>query len=903
MKNIFTISLALFFSTLIFAQPAKTIQTSTKIGHAAKETGRPQIKGVSPATAIFMLKLRDEAFIQKIAESEALRKHAGIKQINGTFYVNAFIIASDQTDFDKYGVISENTSAKVKTGLIPIDQLFSFAVDEKVQYIQMGNKAELKLDAALAATWVTEAHQGVGGLSQAYSGEGVVVGIIDGGFDYTHPTFYDSTYTNYRIKRIWDQTASSGTPPPGFAYGRELVNESDILAAQTDLIPNQSHGSHVAGIAAGSGAHTSGLYKGVAYKSDLVFVTAILEDVEIADGITYIFNYAESVGKPCVINISIGSHIGPHDGKSLFDQLCDEAVGDGKILVGSAGNDALFPLYLEKTFTPTDTLMYSFIQFPLSSLGSNGETPIDIWGNPNTSFSVSISIYNTENNSFEDRTPYISTDSTAAYEFILYDDDPLLPDSCVIAISTEIYPQNGKPRVYVEFNHTSQDDSFRYVLIEIVAADTQIKMWADYRAGFTDLDYPLPAISGSNTSSINETGGTGNNIISVDAFTTKNSLTNLSNQTVEIPYPTAIGEIAPFSSHGPTADNRTKPDITAPGNVVVSAVNSFDPTFNSSNPSTVFSVTEGSTTWYYAAFQGTSMAAPMVTGVVALLLEAYPELDVHQALELLRDQAYRDEFTGEIPDEGDNTWGWGKIDAETTLLELEALIPAMPAIAPDGNMAICDGETQTLTAPAGFSVYEWNTEETTQSISVMEAGEYAVRVANEDGFYSPWSLPISVAVNPKPATPTVINKSDTLTSSDAMAYQWYFDNSMIEGATQQVHIAKNSGLYHVVVADENNCTAASASLNVTVSSLETIDAASQYLTISPNPSNGRFIVNSSLKQAVAIEIVDDRGRLVTSYAAINPGKTAIEAADLSKGVYFIRFTVDGKVLTQKLLIN
>ncbi len=297
------------------------------------------------------------------------------------------------------------------------------------------------------------------------------------------------------------------------------------------------------------------------------------------------------------------------------------------------------------------------------------------------------------------------------------------------------------------------------------------------------------------------------------------------------------------------------------------------------------------------------MAAPMVTGVVALLLEAYPELDVHQALELLRDQAYRDEFTGEIPDEGDNTWGWGKIDAETTLLELEALIPAMPAIAPDGNMAICNGETQTLTAPAGFSVYEWNTEETTQSISVMEAGEYAVRVANEDGFYSPWSLPISVAVNPKPATPTVINKSDTLTSSDAMAYQWYFDNSMIEGATQQVHIAKNSGLYHVVVADENNCTAASASLNVTVSSLETIDAASQYLTISPNPSNGRFIVNSSLKQVVAIEIVDDRGRLVTSYAAINPGKTAIEAADLSKGVYFIRFTVDGKVLTQKLLIN
>ncbi|MDY0076760.1 MAG: T9SS type A sorting domain-containing protein, partial [Bacteroidales bacterium] len=72
---------------------------------------------------------------------------------------------------------------------------------------------------------------------------------------------------------------------------------------------------------------------------------------------------------------------------------------------------------------------------------------------------------------------------------------------------------------------------------------------------------------------------------------------------------------------------------------------------------------------------------------------------------------------------------------------------------------------------------------------------------------------------------------------------------------------------------------------------------------SPNPSNGIFAINSLLAQPIAVEIVDAAGRLVTSYAAINPGKTVIEAADLSKGVYFIRFTVDGKVLTQKLLIN
>ena len=901
MKHIFTTTLALFISALIFAQSAKTIQTSTKIGHAAKETGRLQIKGVSPATAIFMLKLQDADFTKNIADSETFRSESGVRKINGSLYVNAFIIATDQADLSKYGVVGANKANKVKTGLIPVDQLFALSADKNISYIEIGEKAELKLDAALAATWVNEAHQGAGGLSQAYSGEGVVVGIIDSGFDYAHPTFYDSSYTNYRVKRVWEQNATTGTPPEPFGFGRELVTESSILEAQTDMV-GLSHGSHVAGTAAGSGAGTGGVYKGVAFNSELVLVATSLNISDIADGVAYIFNYAESVGKAAVINMSIGLHTGPHDGTSPLDQFFDQASDKGKILVGAAGNEGSDTLYIEKTYTSTDTLMFSFVKFPYPSNGTNGRTPIDIWGNPNTNFSVSIGIYNTESNLFEARSPYINATSDGTYQFVLYDNDAVDPDSCVVFIGAEINPQNGKPRVFLNLDHTSQDDSFKWAMIGIIGHDTETKMWAN-SGFFVSNGYNLPIMSGSTSSTVGEIGGTSNSIISVGAYTAKNTYTNLSNQTFDISYPTELGEIAPFSSLGPTADNRTKPDITAPGNVVVASVNSFDDGYTSTSQQTIYSVTKGEKTWYYGAMQGTSMAAPMVTGIVALLLEAYPELDVHQALELLRDQAYHDEFTGEIPDEGDNTWGWGKIDAETTLLELEALIPAMPMISPDGNIAVCAGETQTLTAPAGFSMYEWNTEETTQSISVMEAGEYAVRVANEDGFYSPWSAPVSVTVNAKPATPSVTNNSDTLTSTAAAAYQWYFNNSLIEGATQQVHIAKNSGLYHVVVANENNCTAASTPINVTVSSIESMAAANQFMTISPNPSNGSFAINSLLTQPIAVEIVDAAGRLVTSYAAINPGKTAIEAGDLSKGVYFIRFKVDGKSYFQKLIIN
>jgi subtilisin family serine protease len=428
-------------------------------------------------------------------------------------------------------------------------------------------------------------------------------------------------------------------------------------------------------------------------------------------------------------------------------------------------------------------------------------------------------------------------------------------------------------------------------------------MWAN-SASFINFGFPAPALAGSTSHSVGEIGGTGKNIISVGAYTSKNTFINLENETIEIDYPTALGEIAPFSSLGPTADNRTKPDITAPGNVIVAPVNSFDLYYsNPENPETVYSLSDGDKTWYYAAMQGTSMSSPLVAGIVALLLEAYPELNPQQALALLREQAFTDEFTGVIPDEGDNTWGWGKINAETTLLKLESLIPAMPAIAPDGNIAICAGETQTLTAPAGFSAYAWNTEETTQSISVMEAGEYAVRVANEDGFYSPWSAPVSVSINPKPATPSVTNNSDTLTSTAAVAYQWYFNNSPIEGATEQVHIAKNSGLYHVMVANENNCTAASTPINVTVSSIEALAAANQFMTINPNPNNGSFVINSLLNQPIPVEIIDAAGRIVNSFATINPGKTTIEAGNLRKGIYFIRFKVAGEVYIQKLVIN
>lgn len=901
MKQLYIFAIALLSSVVCYSQTSKSIQIPKKIGEPAKEIRKSEVKGVSPSTAIFMLKLSDENFSRQISESDSLRNHYGIKQLNGSSYVNAFVIASSEANLQKYGFIEGNSKGEIKTGLIPIEDLQSISSDKNVSYIQINEKVEPKLDAALAATWVNEVHQGAGSLSQAYFGDGVVVGVIDIGFDYTHPTFYDSTYTTYRVKRVWEQNATSGTPPSGFSYGRELTNQTSILNAQRDMT-TESHGTHVAGTAAGSGAGTSGIYKGVAFKSDIVLVSTTMQNADIADGIQYIYDYANSIGKPCVINMSIGGHVGPHDGTSIFDQACDLMSGNGKLLVGAAGNEGSKPLYIGKSYTSIDTIMYSFVDFPSSSLGTNGSTVIDIWGNPNQNFYVSVNVFNTNTNSFEDWTPYIAANTSNTYNYTLQDDDTFFPDDCIVDIGTEISPLNNKPHMLIQIDHTDQDDNYRWAMIEIIAYNTQTKMWAN-SAEFTNNGYGSPFVNGSTTSTVGEIGGTGNSIVSVGAYTSKNTFTNYSNTSVTIPAYAPVGEIAPFSSHGPTADNRTKPDITAPGNILVAPVNRFDNNYVSSSQRTVYGVTNGTNTWYYGAMEGTSMATPMVTGILALWLEAYPELNPAQALTLIKDNAFTDGFTGTIPNNGDNTWGWGKIDAEYGLLDLESKIPAKPTISPNGNILLCQGESQTLTAPSGFSTYEWSTSASTPSINVSSAGNYSVRVENNQGYFSPWSDPKNVVVNPNPTTPTVSVNGDTLTSSTATAYQWYFNNTIISGATQQTHIAQNSGDYHVEVSNSNNCTAESNPVNITVTSIGLTEFESQQLSVYPNPSNGRFTVSSNLSQPVSIEIVDATGRLISSYPNIINGKTEIEIENVSSGIYFIRFKVDDRVDTQKLMIR
>ena len=677
MKKIYTsIAFALFGISIGFGQDHQNL-LPTKVGEPSAAISVLPSKGFSPQSAFLLMdldKIKKENRSLQTTDSILIEKY-NLFYIGNELFVNSFLVINDEFDkakFEGKGGFVNSTSKSIATASIPVNKLNEIIEIEGILYIQIAEKTERTMDEANNATWVNWVHQGFQ-LPQAYFGTGVVIGIIDNGFDYAHPNFYDATgINNFRVKRVWEQSATTGTPPNGFTYGRELTTQSAILSAQRDQIDN-SHGTHVAGIAAGAGGGSSNVFTGVAPQSELVFVATPMTTVSIADGIQYIINYANSQNKPCVINMSIGGNIGPHDGFSFFDQYCEGVVGNGKIIVGSAGNEGQKPIYVGKSYTTNDNTLYSFVQFPNSSNGTNGEALIDIWGSPNQNYEVAVNIFNANNNSFEDWTPYIPANSNSTSNYTLFDNDIFSPDACNVTIATSLYPTNNKRNVQISIDHTAQDDNYRWVMVEIIAMSGQTNMWAATgRSQFTNDGKPLPWVNGSTNSTIMEIGGTGNAIISVGAYTSKNSWTSLNSGSQNAPVFTPVGSIAPFSSKGPTADNRTKPDITAPGNILASSVSRFDNNFLSSSSRTVSGVTNGTNNWYFGMMEGTSMASPMVTGILALWLQVNPNLNPTEVLNLIKQNAWTDSNTGIIPSTGNNTWGWGKVDAHEGLLAILA---------------------------------------------------------------------------------------------------------------------------------------------------------------------------------------------------------------------------------------
>nr|MBA3972289.1 S8 family serine peptidase [Bacteroidota bacterium] len=243
-------------------------------------------------------------------------------------------------------------------------------------------------DTMLLNNNVIPVHAGQSPLAQAYDGAGVIVGVIDTGIDFSHPDLQDSL-GNTRIRYLWDQMLPVDVNTPSYGYGQEWDStgiDAGLAAAHND-IPWYGHGTHVTGVAVANG-RASGTYKGVAPEADIIFVAFDFSSTNssiMTDAVDYIYNKATLLGKPCVINASLGDYYGSHDGKDLQAQIISNMIDAqaGRAFVAAAGNAGDIPFHLGYTVT-SDTNFTFF--------NSSGNLLLQMWADTSDFKNVDFSI-------------------------------------------------------------------------------------------------------------------------------------------------------------------------------------------------------------------------------------------------------------------------------------------------------------------------------------------------------------------------------------------------------------------------------------------------------------------------------------------------------------------------------
>jgi subtilisin family serine protease len=480
---------------------------------------------------------------------------------------------------------------------------------------------------------------------------------VDGGFDFTHPVFRKNEGNDIRIIRFWNQDVA-GKRPQGFTYGAEYIGSQNILNEQHDQ-SGGSHATHVSGIAAGVGAPNMRQYTGVAPEAEIIGVRTNFRGTGILNGVQYCFNQARDLNKPIAVNLSIGGRSGPRDGTSSFDRAVDNIVSAGRIVCGAAGNSGQEPFHLSKTFTEKDTVR------TVANTAEDGNyrvAYVDIWSEVNKSVDARLMLYDSTGKAVRAVTDFMPTAQNRRY----YEDSFKVASLGNAWISYAIASSNNSANInrrsqMMWYAKAPKNLKASFVL-EVAGENSGFHAWnivGDFSDALLAGTAPKGLTKGDTLYTISEVGGTAKKIITAGAYTIRLTFVNIEGKTDTIWKRANPGAIAPFTGIGPMLDGRMKPDISAPGNMICSGASSFD----KEGYPLIQEYQEGDKKWRFVMMHGTSMAAPHLTGTVALLLEINPKLTYDDIHRFLITTARQDAFTGIIPAEGTPNWGWGKLNA------------------------------------------------------------------------------------------------------------------------------------------------------------------------------------------------------------------------------------------------
>ena len=416
-------------------------------------------------------------------------------------------------------------------------------------------------------------------------GQGILIGIIDTGVDYTNPIFQYADNTT-RIVSIWDQTIVSDNPPTGMEYGTEYTREQINEALQNDnplsVVPSTDdigHGTMLAGISGGNEVAESG-FMGVASDAEFAVVklkpakqflkdffyipdnAVCFQETDIFLGVQYLYDLSIRLGRPMVICIALGSSQGAHDGLGTLSTYISNISTTPQIgVVVAAGNEGNNRRHYSGRINPT--IGYDTVEL---NVGENEPGfSMELWGSAPDIYSIDILSPSGE---------YIPRIVAGRNEHRVIS---FIFEATIIYVDYQmVESQSGEQLILIRFDNPSQG-IWRFNVYERGGLNLGFNIWL-----------PMEGFISENTYFIRS-----------DPYTTLLTLGNAVFPLTVTAYNDADDSLYLDSSRGFTRINRIKPEIAAPG------VNVTGPTLDGS----------------FAPYTGTSVSAAHVTGIAALIYE------------------------------------------------------------------------------------------------------------------------------------------------------------------------------------------------------------------------------------------------------------------------------------------
>lgn len=629
-------------------------------------------------------------------------------------YVLALVQSTDEAAVvrRKGGVVWQDFGGGVCAAFLPMDSMETIGLCPSVLRLEANEPSRLLNDTSAVLTGVDKL---AGGLSpelpQAFTGKGVIAGVVDVGFDFTHPAFRNDDGSS-RIKWFWDPLAPDADND---LVGMVYSSPEQVLAARHCINADvDNHGSHVLGSMAGNGL--DGRYVGMAPEADIIgtylpmgatteeliarFADYIrrhidsdlpmdgtILSVDPSDAIDLVeifrlFQQATAAGKPCVVNCSFGSKTDFFFDGTLYEHVLESMLGPGRIVVAAAGNSGLNMLYLKKEANqPLNIGIYygGYIDYYDFSMRTN----------PGTDFKVGFTFPNVADTVFID-----SRDIFAAMDTGFYFITSIPEVDVCVHVEDAPYNKTGyklktifKGDYLREMTRTN-DNVTRVEGKIIIDTPVEVEVAGDETNEFVVIlgdENPLTS-RGCHLGTIGYPASV-ERVITVGAMHHRTSFTNVlgeTNTTQELA--SQEGHLAAFSSCGPTMNGLTKPDVVASGHNIVSTLNSFyrynhndNLTYNKVVPLTTYISDAYGQTYAMWAMSGTSMASPIAAGVIALWLQAKPDLTPEDIKGVIQRTSHQPEpeFSGTGKN---NYYGWGEIDAYAGLLDILGLDTSIPSL-------------------------------------------------------------------------------------------------------------------------------------------------------------------------------------------------------------------------------